>query len=62
MLAASYSKRDHVLALTEMQVREKRGVGFKKHAGTQKVQCNKNKAVVRLGKQGKAAQGNKDAF
>lgn len=36
MLAASYSKRDHVLALTEMQARETGGQVSKKHAGTQK--------------------------
>lgn len=35
MLAASYSKRDHVLALTEMQARETGG-RFQKHAGTKK--------------------------
>lgn len=53
MLAASYSKRDHVLALTEMQARETGGQVSKNTQEHKKVQCNRNKATVRWGKQGK---------
>lgn len=58
MLAASYSKRDHVLALTEMQARETKGQVSKTRRNKTKqkkgaVQTNRNMAIARQDKQGK---------
>lgn len=58
MLAASYSKRDHVLALTEMQARETGGQVSKTRRNKTKqkkdaVQTNRNMAIARQDKQGK---------
>lgn len=56
MLAASYSKRGHVLALTEMQARERGGQVSKTRRNKTKqgaVQTNRNMAIARQDKQGK---------
>lgn len=48
MLAASYSKRDHVLALTEMQARETGGRFQKKGRNTKKGAVQQKQGRSRL--------------